>query len=155
MCPLTVSILRVSLLFMQVMIFVINQTIIQPGLSWVNGHVVQTMHAIIMVQTLSGAILISYWRTWNLHFRRPKECSMMQQVVLWALLHCSSDLVQGWGKGVNRNGVQTYPLSPKSTPNVTQDYIALPAVDILLMSWICGYHAYYPATVQPHLWIIL
>lgn len=77
----------------------------------------KTKHAAMMVQTLSGVILISEWRIWNLRLTRPKVRSMRQRVVLWAPLKRSSDLVWGWAYGVWRNGVQAYPLSPRSTPS--------------------------------------
>lgn len=76
-----------------------------------------TKHAATIVQTLSGTILISEWRTWNLRLSKPKVRSIMQRVVLWASLKRSSDLVWGWAYGVCKNGVQAYPLSPRSTPS--------------------------------------
>lgn len=105
----------------------------------------KTKHATIIVQTLSGAILISEWRIWNLRFKTPKVRSIMQRVVLWATLKRSSDLVWGWVYGVWRNGVQAYPLSPRSTPSSSPWWLASrwwPIADVLKikLSWALPGH---------------
>lgn len=70
-----------------------------------------------MSQTLSGCILISPWRQWNLLFHHPNALSIVTLVRLCEELNLSSEWLAGLKYGVIKYGLHPYPLSPSIRPS--------------------------------------
>ena len=79
----------------------------------------KTAHAIIILHTFSGCILIPWCRQLNLFFHQPNVRSMQHLVFIWALLNFSWHGSVGLRYGVIRKLLHAYPLSPRINPSCT------------------------------------